>query len=120
MSNSFSLLKMSYQQITLLTAQLMVYQQYLLRKVAPSVKRDRALRVLGAFLQRLGTMIQQTNYQTMMLLTNEEVILLKEALIVLQAVLETKPSSTGRDLEIQRLAAMKMVLDQTFPDIQVE
>lgn len=118
MSNSLALLKMSYEQITLLTAQLLVYQQYLQRKVAPSAKRDRMLLVLGILIQKLGAIICQENTQAMLLLTSEEIIILKEAVTVLRTSLEGKPASTGRDLEIQRLAVMKVILDQAFPDVQ--
>jgi hypothetical protein len=114
MRDSFPLLQMSYEQISLLTAQLLVYQQYLQRKVAPSAKRNRTLRVLAALLQRLGAIVWQTSVQ-MAFLTVEEVIIIKEALSVLQCSLETKPPSAGRDQEIQRLATMKTLIEQAFP-----
>ena len=114
MRDPLPLLTMSYDQIALLTAQLLVYQQYLQRKVTPSTKRNRTLRVLAALLQRLGAIVWQASMQTT-LLTVEEVLLIKEALTVLRSSLETKPSSEGRDQEIQRLIAMKALVEQTFP-----
>ena len=118
MSEPFPLLRMSYEQISLLTAQLLVYQQYLQRKVAPSAQRNRPLRILIALLRRLSAMWEQTGPQKALLLTTEEVSLIKEALTVIQQVLETKPPSLGRDQEIERIAAMKTLIEQTFPTIQ--
>lgn len=115
MRDPFPLLNMSYEQISLLTAQLLVYQQYLQRKVAPSVKRNRTLRVLLALLRRLYTLVVLHSGQTMFLLTVDEVATIKEALAVLQRVLEAKRPSAGRDQEIQRLAAMKTLIEQAFP-----
>jgi len=115
MRDLFPLLKMSYEQISLLTAQLLVYQQYLQRKVTPSEKRDRTLRVLLALLQRLNTLFDQNGGPVALLLTVEEVAIIKEALVGLQRALEAKRPSTGRDQEIQRLVAMKILIAQTFP-----
>ncbi len=114
MRDPLPFLHMSYEQISLLTAQLLVYQQYLERNVAPSAKRNRTLRIVAALLRRFGAIVWQTNVQ-IALLTTEEVLIIKEALTVLQASLETKCPSAGRDQEIQRLAAMKMLIEQTFP-----
>jgi hypothetical protein len=118
MQGSFPMLKMSYEQLSLLTAQLLAYQQYLQRKVAPSAKRNRTLRILLPLLQRLQTLFQPNQVQMGLLLTTEEVVIIKEALVVLQHVLEKKRSSTGRDQEIQRLTAMEMLIKQTFPMTQ--
>jgi hypothetical protein len=49
-----------------------------------------------------------------MCVTVEEVSTIKEAL----AVLEAKRPSAGRDQEIQRLATMRTLIEQTFPAIQ--
>ncbi len=117
MRDPFPMLALSYEQLALLTAILLVYQQYLQRKVAPSVKRNRTLRVLAALLQRFGTIVWQTSRQAA-LLTVEEVLVIKEALTVLQENLETKRPSVGRDQEIQRLLAMKILIEQTFPLVQ--
>jgi hypothetical protein len=108
---------MSYEQITLLTAQLLVYQQYLQKKVASSVKRNRTLRVLVALLRRLHTLFTPGSSHAVLLLTVEEVAAIKEALAVLLAMLETRRPSAGRDQEIQRLAEMKALIEQTFPSI---
>ena len=120
MSDIFPVLRMSYEQIALLTAQLLVYQQYLQRQNAASVKRNRTLRVLAALLQRLGSVVGHSNAQTALFLTVEEVRTMKKALTVLRSVLESKSVSVGREQEIQRLVAMKKLIDQTFPDIQSE
>ena len=115
MRDPFPLLKMSYEQLSLFIAQLLVYQQYLQRKVAPSAKRNRTLRLLQALLQRLTTLFGQSTTQMALLLTVEEVIMIKEALMVLQRALEAKSPSEGRDQEIQRLATMRTLIEQTFP-----
>lgn len=115
MRDPFPLLHIGYEQILLLTAQLLVYQQYLQRKVAPSVKRDRTLRVLLALLRRLYTLVVPNGGQTAFLLTAEEIATIKEALAVLQQTLETKRPSARRDQEIQRLATMKTLIEQAFP-----
>jgi hypothetical protein len=115
MRDPFPLLKMSYEQISLLTAQLLVYQQYLQRKVPPSVKRDRTLRILLALLRRLNALFDQNGGLAAILLTFEEVTIIKEALVALRNILETKSPSEGRDQEIQRLAAMRILIEQTFP-----
>jgi hypothetical protein len=115
MRNPFPLVHMSYEQLSLLTAQLLVYHQYLQRKVKPSVKRDRTLRVLLALLRRLYTLVIPDGGQTAFLLTVEEVSTIKEALAVLQQTLETKRPSAGRDQEIQRLATMKTLIERAFP-----
>jgi len=115
MHDSFPMLTMSYEQLSLLTAQLLAYQQYLQRKVAPSAKRNRTLRILLVLLQRLQALFQPTGVQMGMLLTVEEVVIIKGALTVLQQILETKRSSEGRDQEIRRLAATKTLIEQTFP-----
>lgn len=108
---------MSYEQISLFTAQMMVYQQYLQRKVVPSAKRNRSLRIVVALIRRLCSIWEQTSAQRVILLTVEEVALIKEALSVMQRILETKPLSPGCDQEIERLAAMKALIEQTFPTI---
>jgi hypothetical protein len=118
MRNPFPVLKMSYEQTFLLTAQLLVYQHYLQRKVASSVKRNRTLRVLLALLQRLNALFAQNGGQMPLLLTVEEVAIIKEALAVLQHALEAKHPSGERDQEIQRLAAMKTLIEQTFPPMR--
>jgi hypothetical protein len=118
MRDSFPLLKMNYEQLCLLMAQLLVYQQYLQKKVAPSAKRNRTLRILLALLQRLQAFFQQSGAQMALLLTVEEVAMMKDALAVLKLALEAKPASAEREREIQRLAAMKTLLEQTFPLIQ--
>ncbi len=115
MHDPFPLLEMSGEQISLLTAQLLVYQHYLQKKVASSVKRNRTLRVLLALLQRLNALFNPGTTQRALLLTVEEVAVIKEALRVLQHVLKTKPPSVGRDQEMQRLAAMRARIEQTFP-----
>lgn len=117
MHSSFPVFTMSYEQIALLTAQLLVYQHYLQRKVASSVKRDRTLRVLAALLQRLGGIAWHTNVQTALVLMVEEVTIIKEALTVLRSILERKPASAGRDQEIKHVITIKKLIDQTFPDI---
>jgi hypothetical protein len=118
MRDPFPFLHMSYEQISLLTAQLLVYHQYLQRKIKPSVKRDHTLRVLLALLRRLSTLVVPNDSQTAFLLTVEEVSTIKEALAVLQRALEAKRPSAGRDQEIQRLATMRTLIEQTFPAIQ--
>lgn len=118
MSEPFPFLRMSYEQISLFTAQLLVYQQYLQRKVAPSVQRNRSLRILVALIRRLSAMWKQTGPQKALLLTVEEVALIKEALTVIKHVLETKPPSSGRDQEIERIVTMRTLIEQTFPTIQ--
>lgn len=115
MRDPFPLLNISYDQLSQLTAQLLVYQQYLQRKVAPSVKRDRTLRVLLAFLRRLDALFEHNHAQHMLLLTVEEVALVKEALAILQRELERKPPSVGRDQEIQHLATMRILIERAFP-----
>jgi hypothetical protein len=120
MKEPFPLLKMSYEQISLFKAQLLVYQQYLQRKVAPSTKRNRSLRILVALIRRLNVIWIQTNVQVAFLLTVEEVLIIKEALTVLQHILETKPPSPGLDQEIEHLAIMKKLIDSTFPTIEDE
>ncbi len=118
MRDPFPLLNMSYEQLSQLAVQLLVYLQYLQRKVAPSVRRDCTLRVLQAFLRRLYALFEHNYAQHLLLLTVEEVALIKEALAVLQRELERKPPSVGRDQEIQRLAAMRKLIEQTFPAVQ--
>jgi hypothetical protein len=120
MRDPFPRLNVSYDQLCLLTAQLLVYQQYLQRKVAPSVKRNRTVRVLQALLQRLQALFTENGRQMALLLTVEEVAIIKEALVVLQQALEAKPPFAGREQEIQRLVTMKMLIEQTFPDVQEE
>jgi hypothetical protein len=114
MHDSFPMLKMSYEQLSLLTAQLLAYQQYLQRKVAPSTKRNRTLRVLLPLLQRLQALFQPAGVQIGLLLTVEEVNIIKEALTILQQVLETKRPSGGRDQEIERLVSMYTLVNRTF------
>lgn len=115
MRDLFPLLKMSYEQISLLAAQLLVYQQYLQKKIAPSVKRNRTLRILLALNQRLNTLFAQNGGQMGLLLTVEEVATIKEALTVLQRILETRHPSAERGQEIQHLVGMKTLIEQTFP-----
>lgn len=117
MYEPFPQLNMNDEQISLLTAQLLVYQQYLQRKVAPSHKRNRSQRIVVALIRRLSTIWKQTNAQRVFLLTVEEVSIMKEALITMQHALETKPPSRGRDQEIERLAATKKLIEQTFPTV---
>ena len=118
MHDSFPMLKMSYEQLSLLTAQLLAYQHYLQRKVAPSAKRNRTLRILLPLLQRLQMLFQPAGVQTGLLLTVEEVTMIQEGLTNLQKILATKRPSEGRDQEIQRLATMKTLIEQTFPTTQ--
>lgn len=118
MNNSFPVLRMSYEQITLLTAQLLVYQQYLQKKVASSFKRNHTLRVLVALLRRLHTLFTPGRSHAALLLTVEEVAVIKEALVVLQTMLETRRPSIGRDQELQRLADMKTLIERTFPSLR--
>jgi hypothetical protein len=118
MNAPFPQLKMNDRQVASLTAQLLVYQQYLQRKVAPSAKRNRSLRIVVALTRRLSAIWQQTSAQIVLLLTVEEVALMKEALTVMQQVLETKPPSSARSQEIERIVAMKTLIEQTFPTIQ--
>lgn len=115
MHDPLPLLHMSYEQIALLTAQLLVYQQYLQRKIKPSLKRDRTLRVLKALLRRLYALVAPDSRLTALLVTVEEVAAIKETLIALQQVLETKPPSAGRDQELQRVETMKIFIEQAFP-----
>lgn len=112
---AFPSLNISGEQYSFLTAQLMIYQRYLQKKVAPSVQRNRTLQALFALLQRLETLFDPHTSQGTLLLTIEEIALLKEALTVLRKVLKTRPPSGTRDAQIQRLTTMQTLIEQTFP-----
>lgn len=109
-------LPLSGEQIAHLTAQLLIYQQYLQRKVAPSAKRNQTLQVLRALLQRLATLFDPMTSQGLILLTVEEVAMITESLAVLRNVLQTRPPSVGRDDQLQRLTNMQALIEQTFPN----
>ncbi|MGH2506942.1 MAG: hypothetical protein ACRDHZ_05945 [Ktedonobacteraceae bacterium] len=115
MRETFPSLPISNDQLTFLTALLMVYQQYLQRKSPLSVTHKRTLRVLSALLQRFYALFTPRATPTPLLLLEEEVAIIKEALAVTQQVLATKPPFAGRDQELQRLTEMKTLIEQTFP-----
>ena len=97
-------LHMSDEQLTLLTAQLLVYQHYLQRKVPPSTKQRRGVLVLQALLRRLHALATSRQRPQMLLLTDEEVALIKEALTVLhRRVSEKRPSGERGAHEILRV-----------------
>lgn len=112
---AFPSLNISGEQCFFLTAQLMIYQRYLQKKVAPSEQRNCTLRALFALLQRLEMLFDPHTSQGTLLLTTEEIALIKETLTILRKVLETRPPSSARDTQIQRLAMLQILIEQTFP-----
>ena len=115
MPDAFPVLSLSDEQLSLLAAQLLIYQHYLQRKVAPSTERTCALQVLSALLPRLSEMVIRRDSPRALLLAVEEALLIKEALTILQQLLEARPSSAERDQEIVRMETMRTLVEQTFP-----
>lgn len=119
MHDPMPLLRLSKEQRYLLSGQLLVYQHYLQKSMAPSKEPGQTVQMLIDLRLRLNALCDRGRLSRTFHLTIEEAILLKEAVSVLQQTLESLAFSPGRDLEIRRCVAMNRLFEQSFPSIQV-
>lgn len=118
MANPLPLVPISPDRLSYLLAALLVYQQFRLRKTPPSVERAYTLMVLESLLPRLGSGIREHEGDLPLLLTVDDVQVMKNALATLIDRLNRKPSSRASVKELTSLKELKNLLDQHFSETQ--
>lgn len=118
MTDALPLVPISHDNLSYLLAAMLVYQQYRKKKTPPSVERAHTLLVLEALLPRLylGTSVQEGSLP--LLLTVDDVQVLKSGLTTLLDHMNRRPASRARAKEVARLKELKTLLDQHFPATQ--
>ncbi len=97
---------------------MLVYQQYCLRKMSSSEERTSTLAVLASLLPRLTLGCRPHAGELPLLLTVDDVRVLKAGLRTLLALLQKKPASASVVLEIARLTRLKDLIERTFSTTQ--
>lgn len=110
MGEQTPIFQLSQQQASDLTAQMLVYLQYLRLRVTPSAQRNQQMRMLQVLIRRLFSLVDQEQPLNRLTCTREEQALMKEGLSVLVRTLQGKPASPDRELEMRKLTAMQLVI----------
>jgi hypothetical protein len=118
MSNALPLVPISQKRLNYLVATLLVYQQYRLRQTPPSEERRETLLVLTFLILKLQRGIEPHKGDLPLLLTVDEVCVMKSGFAMLIDCLNRRPVSYNITKEIAQLKELKTMLDQSFSTTQ--
>ncbi len=118
MSNALPFVPISQDLLQYLIAAMLVYQQYRQRKTPPSEERGHTLLVLTFLLPKLQCGIEPHEGDIPLLLTVDEVRVMKGGLTILLDQLNRKPASGKIKREMTRLKSLKTLLEQHFSTTQ--
>lgn len=118
MSEALPLLPINQENLHYLLAAMLVYYQYRLRKTPPTNERRHTLLVLALLLPKLQCGTEPHEGNMPLLLTIDEVQVMKGGLAMLLDRLNLKPATRKVVQEIDRLRKLKTSLEQTFSTTQ--
>jgi hypothetical protein len=118
MSDALPFVPISPEQLQYLFAAMLVYQQYRLRKTPPSEERSYTLLVLTFLLPKLQRGIEPHEGEMPLLLTVDDVQVMKGGLTVIIDRLNRKSVPRKIKQKITHLKALKTMLEQNFSTTQ--
>ncbi len=118
MSDALPFVPISQEHITYLIAAMLVYQQYRQRKTPPSEEREYTLLILLFLLPKLQRGIEPHKGEIPLLLTVDDVRIIKGGLTMMIDQLNRKPTSRYITQEITRLKQLKTLFDKHFSTTQ--
>ncbi|HEU5383623.1 MAG TPA: hypothetical protein VFV38_50125 [Ktedonobacteraceae bacterium] len=114
MPKSLPMMQINQDQLSFLVAVLLVYRKYRREKTPPTEERMHTLIVLDLLISRLNGGLATSREPASLLLTEDDIHVLKAGLIMLLDRLNRKPPTAAIKQETQRLKELKTLIDQTF------
>lgn len=118
MGKTLPLVPINQEHLRYLIATMLVYQQFCQRRTSPSEERQHTLLVLTFLIPKLHQGITPHEGEIPLLLTVDEVSIMKGGLTTMLDQLNRKPASRQIKQEITRLRKLRAMLDQHFSTTQ--
>ncbi len=118
MTDALPQLPLDQNDLIALLGAMLVYHRYRMQKTPPSEERLFTLKVLESLLPLLNQGCGVYEHDRSLLLTVDDVCVLKGGLTTLLALLQCKPASAQLTQEITRLTRLKTLIESTFSTTQ--